>query len=380
MTESIIIRNLGPIHDVEILDLRPLTVFIGESGSGKSTILKTVALFRWIYKMMSIRTYLKLSGISKSPFRFSFKTYIRNCGFEGYLKADTEIIYSNGNCTIHYTGGKLDTGSLLDLSELSLEKVSFVSDTRGLIPTLIANNAENRSIGFYLRETLEDYILATKEIRDFSIDYLGVRFAAKKGVGGDNFFIEGIDQERPFSIKLEDSSSGTQTIAPLSIIVEYFSRHYDLVKSLNDAVFRYLKDSDRLSEFKAVKDIGSIKYNRVNIHIEEPELSLYPESQRNLINYLVNRCISNGPSAYSMTLMMATHSPYIVNQINLLLLASRKDTTEEGAKLELHDVDVFEIVDGCLNDLKRLESSIIDARPLSDPIAHIYEKYNSLNG
>ena len=54
MKESITIRNFGPIKEVCIEDLRPLTILIGESGSGKSTILKVVALFRYIYKMLNI--------------------------------------------------------------------------------------------------------------------------------------------------------------------------------------------------------------------------------------------------------------------------------------------------------------------------------------
>ena len=70
--ESLIIRNLGPIHEVQLDDISPLMVLIGESGSGKSTILKVLALFQWIYKMMNIRVYLSMSGVSKSPFRFSW--------------------------------------------------------------------------------------------------------------------------------------------------------------------------------------------------------------------------------------------------------------------------------------------------------------------
>ncbi|MDR2465842.1 MAG: ATP-binding protein [Prevotellaceae bacterium] len=40
MQESIIIRNFGPVKDMEIQNITPFTVFIGESGSGKSTIMK----------------------------------------------------------------------------------------------------------------------------------------------------------------------------------------------------------------------------------------------------------------------------------------------------------------------------------------------------
>lgn len=379
MKESIIIRNFGPINEIEINDIRPFTVFIGESGSGKSTILKVVALFRWIFKMVSIRSYLKQSGISKSPFRFSFNTYIRNNGFEGYLKKNTEIIYINGDCVIEFKNGKLNADVILSKSQLSLEKVCFISDKRNIIPDILANNTEKKSASFFLKETLDDFLLAVKDVRELEFDYLGVKFVAKKTANGEKFFIEGTDdEENPYSIKLEDASSGTQTVTPLSVITEYFSRKYDLTKSFNNAIFSYMTNSDNLSEFKAVTNIGAIKHKRVNIHIEEPELSLYPESQRSLLNYLVTRCYVEKKD-YDMTLMMATHSPYIINQINLLILEGRRGSLEHRALLMFEDVDVFEVVDGYLNDLKIKESFIIDTRPLSDPISNIYERYNELN-
>ena len=38
MKESIIIKNFGPLKEVEIDDIKPLTVFIGKSAGGKSII------------------------------------------------------------------------------------------------------------------------------------------------------------------------------------------------------------------------------------------------------------------------------------------------------------------------------------------------------
>jgi len=40
MKESIIIKNFGPLKEVEIDDIKPLTVFIGKSAGGKSIIMK----------------------------------------------------------------------------------------------------------------------------------------------------------------------------------------------------------------------------------------------------------------------------------------------------------------------------------------------------
>jgi predicted ATPase len=378
MKESIIIRNFGPINEIEINDIRPFTVFIGESGSGKSTIIKVVALFRWIFKMVSIRSYLKQSGITNSPFIFDFKEYLRNGGLEQYLKSNTEIKYQRGNCVIEYRRGKLIPNDILDKTQLSLEKISFISDKRNLIPDILANNTTKESASFYLKETLNDYLIASKIIRELNFDFLGVKFVVKKTQQGEKYFIEGID-DKQFSINLEDASSGTQTMTPLSVITEYFSKEFDLIKSFNNALFSYMIHSDNLSKFEAVSNVGEIKHRRVNIHIEEPELSLYPESQRSLLNYLVTRCFVEKQKDYEMTLMMATHSPYIINQINLLILEGRKGSLEHGALLKFEDVDVFEIIDGYLNDLKINESFIIDTRPLSEPISDIYNEYNELN-
>ena len=59
MKESIIIKNFGPLKEVEIDDIKPLTVFIGKSAGGKSIIMKVIVLMRYIYKMVNIRSYLK---------------------------------------------------------------------------------------------------------------------------------------------------------------------------------------------------------------------------------------------------------------------------------------------------------------------------------
>jgi predicted ATPase len=379
MKESIIIRNFGPIKDIEINDIRPFTVFIGESGSGKSTILKVVALFRWIFKMVSIRSYLKQSGISNSPFTFDSKEYLRNGGMEQYIKSNTEIIYRRGDCVIEYKKGKLIPNDIQDKTQLSLEKICFITDKRNLIPDILANNTTKESASFYLRETLNDYLIASKIIKELNFDYLGVKFVVKKTSKGEKHFIESTDDNNQFSINLEDASSGTQTMTPLSIVTEYFSREFDLTKSFNNALFSYMVHSDNLSKFDAVSNVGEIKHRRVNIHIEEPELSLYPESQRSLLDYLVTRCFVEKQKDYDMTLMMATHSPYILNHINLLIKAGEKEKLEDGAQLHYKDVDLFEVSNGYLNNLKLSNSNVIDTRSLSNPISDIYNKYNELN-
>jgi len=378
MQESIIIKNFGPIKDIEIKDIRPFTVFIGESGSGKSTIMKVIVLFRWIYKMVNIRSYLKHANITESPFKFDFKEYLKNGGFEesAYLHADTEIIYKKGNNEISYKGG-LNTAIIIPESELSLEKMSFIVDKRNIIPDILANNAKVDS--FFVNETYEDFRTAYPFIKELSMDYLGVKYSRKKVGAVTKHYIESIDENKKYPpIKLENASSGMQTVTPLSVIVEYFAKYYNFSKFGDKIIFKYLYASDDLKKFNAGLNIGEIKHKNIHIHIEEPELSLYPESQRSLINFIVNRCFIEKHNNYNMTAMLATHSPYIINHLNLLIKANDKNKLVENAKLAYENLSVFQVENGIINDLKIQNERLINTNPLSETINDIYDEYKQL--
>lgn len=116
----------------------------------------------------------------------------------------------------------------------------------------------------------------------------------------------------------------------------------------------------------------------MHLFIEEPELSLYPDNQTALIDFLVERCFHHGLD-YQVTLMMATHSPYIVNYLNLLT-ARHRHASQGVASLSADDVDVYLVAGGTLTrmNIEDNGTDIIDTSVLSDPIAEIYNEYNSL--
>jgi predicted ATPase len=378
MKESIIIRNFGPIKEIEIDDIRPFTVFIGESGSGKSTVMKVLVLFRWIYKMLNIRSYLKHANITQSPFPFDFQLYLKNNGFLDYIKDDTDIIYKKGATKIHYKKA-LRTSNLVSEDELSLEKMSFIADKRNLIPDILAAKRNEKSpMNFFLEETYNDFGIASESVNELNIDYLGVKYFSKQTSAGIKYFIESLDKNNPYTIKLENASSGMQTVTPLSVIVEYFSKYYDFNKFGDKNVFKYLYESDNLKDFKTGLNLGEIRNKNIHIHIEEPELSLYPESQRSLINFIVNRCFIQKHNEYNMTVMMATHSPYIINHLNLLIKAYDKNTLIEGAKLNYDDVSVYQVDDGKLWNLKIKNERLINTNVLSETINNIYDDFAEL--
>ena len=101
--ESLIIKSFGPIRDVELNDIPQFLFLIGESGSGKSTVLKVLAMMRHIYKQLTLRSYLKLGNVMEKAIVISAKEYLRNGGMVDYVKDDTKLVYKKENFTITYT-------------------------------------------------------------------------------------------------------------------------------------------------------------------------------------------------------------------------------------------------------------------------------------
>jgi predicted ATP-dependent endonuclease of OLD family len=382
--EQIIIKNFGPIEEVYIQDIRKITVFIGESGSGKSTIMKVVSLFRWIYKMVNIRSFLKYSGVKKSPFRFLFINLLKTSGMLGYLKADTELEYHNGSCILIWDpkAKKLKgTSVYIPKEEMSLEKISFISDKRNLISDFVDNNSSIKKNMFYPNETYSDFETAIQEVKEIDVLNLGVRFTVKKTSQGLKYLIAPKSDGSIYNIKLNEASSGTQNLVPMNVIVEYFSNYYNLVASINNAILSYVSKSDSLSDFKAVKNVGDFINKNVHLIIEEPELSLYPSSQRMLMDFLVKNVYGDSQREYQISLMMATHSPYIINTLNVLLRRDiRKD--HQLASIKDEDLSVFRVYHGRVQNLISKDShtgeTIVNTMDLSDEMEEIYNEYVSL--
>ena len=383
MKESIHIKNLGPIKDVFIDDIKPITVLIGESGSGKSTLMKAIALFRWIYKMHNIRSYLKRSRVSKSPFRFRMDTYFKNCGFEQYLKNNPEITYSvefsNGRkYALHFSKNKLTGTSdndLVHISDLQYNKLSFISETRNIIPLWADRGASLTGVylGFYFHEVYNDFDLATESLKELDVNYLKLKLSVRRVQSNKKFFIQGSNKE--YEIDLKNSSSGTQNAIPLSLIAEHFSKHFDFEEAFNRSLLIFLSKTDNLTDFKPVKNLGDIQ-KKLFIHIEEPELSLFPEAQCELISDLISKCFVNNLN--SIDLIFSTHSPYIINHLNLLIKAYDCNQLIDGAKIDFDKLAVYQIEDGRIESLIVQNQKIVNTNTLSDTINNIYDRFNQL--
>lgn len=374
--ESLRIKYFGPIKEANLEEVMPYMFFIGESGSGKSTILKVLALMRHMYKQLNLRSYLKLGNVIDKTIDLSMGEYLRNGGMSDYISEKTELSYTKGDCEIVYTPkGLKGTRKVISASNLSLEKISFLSDKRATIASLLANNSDGTALGFYLLETFRDFKEAAEQIKKIEMPFLNVRYFEKKAQNGARqFFIGNMDDT--YGIHFEDASSGIQTMTPLTLIAEYYSKFFDIVKESNRSIVDLLGRNDSLASFKHDMNVGDVTNRSIHLFIEEPELSLFPKAQRSAINMLVRKCLNANTD---MTLTIATHSPYIINHLNLLMKAFDKKVWIEGASLDYSRTGVYVVENGYLRDLKVQNAHLVNTDYLSEDINAIYDEYDKLD-
>ena len=371
--ESLYIKNLGPVKEVMLEDITPMTVLIGKSGCGKSTVMKVLSICRWVNKMVYLRQYLQMGNIKESPFKFDFRSYFKTSSVP--LSADTVIKYEFDGTMIMFDEGGLRI-NYSDSGFLSLEKICFITEKRNMISDLVSLRSNRKDAGFYLNEILDDFVLAMRNYETIDLDYLGVRLRHTNSKGADAYHVEGIgDENEQFDIRLNEASSGIQTVLPLVAVMSYYTDKFDIVKRFNQSIFRMLSETDSLKDFRPQMNIGEIPHRRVNFLIEEPELSLDPASQ---IDFMVGRCFckkNDGLSDY--TVMLATHSPYIVNYLNLLIARSKKGL--DGG-VSYNDVNAYYMDKGRCYTLRIGDGhDIIDASSMSTTISNIYAEYNNLS-
>ena len=387
MKESIIIKNFGPLKEVEIDDIKPLTVFIGKSAGGKSIIMKVIVLMRYIYKMVNIRSYLKNAKITRSPFKLRFNSLLHD-GLKGMITAQTEIYYTveiNGNkYTLKYTNRGLQSDINIPDKDLIFFKEAYVSGMRSLIPIWASKavSVKGENLGFFFHETFNDFNDATDVIKEQKLEYLNLKMKVRKSGNRPKLFTIESLQNDAVPIELRYASSGIQTSAPLVAIVHYFAQEFSFKDAFQRSVLNYLYKQDLLTKFTPGINRNKLgKY--VHIHIEEVELSLAPEDQRAFMSNLVEEVSHKNKKDRKLGLMVSTHSPYIVNHLNVLLRAGYFEKARENYPfLEKDDIAVYRVNEGKIISLMATDNDtgeyVINALDMSDTMERIFEEYESM--
>lgn len=379
MKEYITIKEFGPLKNIENLEIRPFTVLIGESASGKSTLMKVVAMMRYIYKMANIRSYLYRSNITKSPFRIRLDTMMKRQGMTKMFTKDSLIVYrvqmdDGVSYEVRIENGSLKKTVVIESHHLMLCKDSFVSENRNIIPTWVQTSWVNKgaTLGFYFHETNEDFGRASKDDKELVLDFVGMKMVITHPKGKPTRYqIVPIDNHHA-PIELTEASSGIQTSAPLALIVDYFAKEFSFKDAFRRSVMDYLYEEENIQKFNSVVEPTALT-KVVDIHIEEPELSLFPDAQCKLVENLIFTA-THSKDDRLVTLMLATHSPYILNYLNIML----NQTDEQRARLNNSNTAVYRIYEGATQDLLMQDDKghwIVDTYDLSEMMSSIYNEF-----
>lgn len=395
----LIVRNIGPIKEVDI-DLKKVNVFIGAQSSGKSTLAKIISFCTWLDKHTDKATKMYANGAIRSLMSYHRLT-------KEYFSNKTTIFYQGENIVYAYNWPKnealpeevkeYESPVRLNDNEIFFEKTVRVSNPKVLyIPaernfvSAVPNLRKYQEDKDNLQEFVNTWFEVKRKFpKDKPLDVLNLGF--QYYYQEDSYRDYVILEDGKTQIPLESSSSGLQSIIPLLVLVKWMSEGiYDEDKPFSPAeneeiekiVLSGLSDLnkqdasivDKLDRFLGFLS-GRI-YTHTQFIIEEPEQNLFPETQCELMDSLSDS-INHGKNH---RMVLTTHSPYIVNYLNVLI--SRSSVSNE-AYISPGDLAVYRIYNGKLQNLimhdNLREKWFVDTRDLSEPITRIYEEYDVLN-
>jgi predicted ATPase len=322
---TIKIKNLGPIKsgfeaNDGFMKLRKVTIFIGNQGSGKSTITKLISTLTWLEKSL-IRGNLQVKDLTTYN-RFKNK----HCGYQNisnYFREDTEIIYKGVAYTFTYKDGNFGVEPCFEnQNHYIVPKIMYIPAERNLI-SVVDKPDKLKFLPKTLLSFLDEYITAANSIReplrlpihetDFEWDKWN-KIAHIKG--------------KDYKVRLSEASSGFQSVVPLYLVSKNLaaSIHADRENELSLEEEKRLKaeitkilSNPKLSEEvkKNALEVLSNQFRNarfINI-VEEPEQNLYPATQKAILFELL-KFANQYPENQ---LMITTHSPYIINYLTLAI-------------------------------------------------------------
>jgi len=332
------ISNFGPIKqgyqdNGGWIDIKKVTLFIGNQGSGKSTIAKLITTFLWIEKALTRGDYNKKWFTRKNKLKNQFLTYFRlenyfpnvddpNQPYIEYQGDSFHIIFENGTLNIEEVNQK----------KYPLPQIMYVPAERNFI-SYVKNTKELKIASDSLREFLAEFEKAKDEVKGsikLPINNVDLEYDKLNDV----LNIRGKVKDSDYKVRLIDASSGFQSIVPLYLVSSYLSNSVkkQSLKTAEpmsaDELERFKKNAEEIlsnnnltyEQQRVALSILSSKFNKtafINI-IEEPEQNLFPSSQREILNALLDFNNMNEGNK----LIMTTHSPYLINYLTHSVKAS----------------------------------------------------------
>ena len=337
---SIIIQHFGAIKKCNTpIEIKKVTFFIGNQGSGKSTIAKLIATFIWIEKALVRGDYNKKWFERKNRFKNTFLPYHR---IENYLKENTFIQYEGEAYVITYEKEFLKFEEKKN-NGYSLPQIMYMPSERNFI-AYVKSPKELKLSSDALKEFLTEFDNSKEIVKNLLLPINDVILDYDKL--NDTLSLKGED----YKIKLTEASSGFQSFAPIYMVSNYLVNTIKKdsgikVSMSGEEINRFRKEIEQLYKDKHLSDeqkriaisVLPQKFNKtsfVNI-VEEPEQNLFPTSQRDMLYSLLK--INNEIAANK--LIITTHSPYLVNYVSVAVEAGKlKQGATAGKEEELNAI------------------------------------------
>ncbi len=333
MHEELVIRQFGPLKDIHLPDIRPIVVVVGASGSGKSLLLKVLTMMRHVAKLAIIQEALKASGV-KQPFApIQVGGYLAFGGFSSLLQQDTLISYriqwEDGSCTVTLANGNFQIASSLDNKTVGpFLKIAFISDLRNLIPLWAQKGAtvQSKVLDSYFMETFSLWEDASATFHESTqeLPFLDVSLLLGKNNGDPPHVL--LKDEKRRMMPWEMGASGYKSSVPLAMIVRHLMKSYDYFAAIKRSYLEVLI-SDLMAQpsketlLPKQRQVHRFCGNFLCIHVEEPELSLDPDTQIRLAEELMQSLSwrREDIGQFEASIIFTTHSPYWIVALNTLL-------------------------------------------------------------
>lgn len=385
--KRLIIKDLGPLKEAKV-NLGRFNVIIGKQSSGKSTVLRTACYCAWVEKYIELAQSADNFYDNQSAFIDGLVSYHK---FSGYIKPSTYIEYETDYMWFAYDNTKkfFDFAWKAKRMDYKRPKISYIPSERNIV-SLIPDWKTQVSSYDCLLDYMKDWDIARRYVRKTNdILNLGVRYQFNEFAKEEDIIL--LPSGQPLA--LNNSSSGVQSVIPLFVSVDYITRGiYEVevdkkrTEREREKYMNLLVNLYRLSKFADTKQLpidlkepititvekeDFLFYNkqaaeafndlvkrysftqRTDIYLEEPENNLFPPTQCQLMDLLVDLTKRRKKT---VSIFATTHSPYVLTHLmqeqiqGLRLFFTHPINDEEGYVIQqATDDEVQEIYDNGLD-------------------------------
>ena len=345
------VENFGPIKKADV-EIKKVTVFIGNQGAGKSTLAKLISTFSWIEK------YHFRSG-SQNDF-YKLLNYHR---IDNYITEHTFLKYIGNAFSVDYLNYLFHV--LPTHNNYLLPKITYFPAERSFLSS-IKNTKDGQNFNLW-SQSLQEFKEIFQDAKESMKDNLSLPISNTQieyNQSDNSLYLIG----EGYKISLSESASGFQSFVPMFLVANYVNnllknkhemsgKERETFKKESAAIFSNSEYTDEQKRILLSLLAGKINIKRTLNIIEEPEQNLFPDSQRKMLNSLLE--FNN--SVTENQLILTTHSPYIINYLMLAIKAAElKEKANGNAEIENR-----------INEIVPLKSLI----PLKDVV--IYEVNNN---